>query len=65
MKRSCDGCKALEHFSGSFKGRFVLGHPIEQSKVLYGIPLSYKPLEECEKPTTFKKLAELNLGRTN
>ena len=60
MKRNCNGCKALiEDFK--FGQRCSLGYKIEILKLYYGIPVSYKPLEKCPKPKTFKEFVKYNL----
>ena len=58
MKRNCNNCKALvQNWSGV--GYYCqLGHKIECIKQIYGLPVSYKPLEECNKPTTFNELVK-------
>lgn len=56
MKRNCNNCKALIQNISGLGCNCQLGHKIECVKEAYDIPVSYKPLEECEKPTTFKKL---------
>ena len=56
MKRNCNNCKALtEDFSGVGK-HCELGYKTKCIKEIYGVPVSYKPLEECEKPITFAEL---------
>ena len=59
MKKNCNGCRALEQRSSTLEHFCTLRHPIECTKELYGIPVTYRPLEDCEKPTTFKKLVEV------
>lgn len=55
MKRNCNNCKALK---SSFRGigcDCQLDYKIEATKHYSGIPISYRPLEECPKPTTIKE----------
>jgi len=47
MKRNCNKCKALTN------DKCVLGHEIAEGTT------GFKPLEECEKPTTKKAFDEL------
>ena len=61
MNRNCNGCKALDS-DFKFGKKCNLGHEIEPIKFCCGVPVSYKPLEECEKPMTFKALCEIRLG---
>jgi hypothetical protein len=62
MKRTCNGCKALEDYG---YGRCSLDHKIKSihhpkyPEVIIG----NKPLEECPKPMTHKKAAELFLKK--
>lgn len=51
MKKTCDGCKALEMLQGE-PMKCLLGYKMDNTK---GIPL-----EQCEKPKTIKKFIELN-----
>ncbi len=51
MKRNCNGCKALQQDS-QVTCRCVLNKKITSSKMLYGLTVEYKPLEECPKPMT-------------
>ena len=63
MKRNCNNCKALIQNLSNLGCCCQLGYKIECVKNLYNIPVSYKPLEECEKPTTFKELAKCKQER--
>ena len=56
MKRNCNNCKALISSFNGIDSKCSLGHEIECIKTYYGVPVIYKPLEECDKPITFKKL---------
>lgn len=58
MKRNCNGCKALDQ-DFKFGKKCSLGYQIEPINFYCNIPVSYKPLEECEKPMTFKALCEI------
>lgn len=58
MKRNCNNCKALSQNWSGVGYYCQLGHKIECIKEIYGLPVSYKPLEECNKPTTFKELVK-------
>jgi len=62
MKRTCNGCKALEEFGCS------LGYEtIEKSKSFKGFPTIYirKPLEECPKPKTIREYMNINTKRSD
>lgn len=64
MKRKCKGCRALQKkllASGYYCGLY---HPIELIKKIDGIPIEYKPLEECEKPKTITDYYSLSLEKT-
>lgn len=54
MKRNCNNCKALVKSFSGIGCECQFGHKIEATKHYYGVPVAYKPLEECPKPTTFK-----------
>lgn len=56
MKRNCNNCKALIQNLSGIGCCCQLGHKIECTKEVYGLSVSYKPLEECSKPTTYKEL---------
>lgn len=58
LKRNCNGCKALDK-DLKFGQKCSLGHEIKPIKFYCDIPVSYKPLEECKKPMTFKALCEI------
>jgi hypothetical protein len=49
MKRTCNGCKALDT---TFQAQCKLGYNIEIAKEYDHISVSWKPLEECDKPMT-------------
>ena len=53
MKRNCNGCKALD--DSFYPCRCKLGIPIEPLNELSQIIISYKPLQECNKPKTFSE----------
>lgn len=64
MKRNCNNCTALKQHL-SVTGCFCqLGYKIESTKEVYGLSVSYKPLEECEKPLTLKKLCDIQLEKS-
>ncbi len=63
MKRNCNGCKALIQESQT-SCICLLGKSIKSDKSLYGITVSYKPLEECPKPLTNIKLSEVFCNKT-
>lgn len=50
MKRTCEGCRALDT---TFRTRCDLGFEISASKQYYGLDVAWKPLEECPKPKTY------------
>lgn len=52
MKRSCNGCRALDTY---FKPECLLGFKIQGCKEIEGMVVSWKPLEECPKPKTFSE----------
>jgi hypothetical protein len=54
MKRNCNYCRALE-----WDGSCNLRYENEVKTVAYGIPVEYKPLELCPKPTTYNELISL------
>lgn len=49
MKRSCNGCKAL---NTCFNPSCDLGFKIQGFKEWEGLTISWRPLEECPKPKT-------------
>lgn len=51
MKRNCNYCRALEH-----DGSCSLGYRNETKTVLFGVPVEFKPLDECPKPKTYDEL---------
>lgn len=60
MKRTCEGCKAMEQ--PGYQRRFCcgLGYPVQNNYVVKtGSLLASSPLEECEKPLSTKKYVEL------
>jgi hypothetical protein len=61
MKRTCNGCRALD--GNSPRGLFCsLGYTIRAIRILGGVgwgQYRYQPQEECEKPKTVKRLEEL------
>ena len=59
MKRTCTGCVALVKNVNGLGCTCELRHKIEATKELYGLPVEYKPLEECEKPKSFKELCKI------
>lgn len=59
MKKTCNGCKALVSQATGEPWKCSLGHPIESAEELWGVTVTYKPLEECEKPKTFKQLCKI------
>lgn len=62
MKKTCNGCKALVKNITGLGCVCELKHPIQSTKTLYGsIDIEYRPLEECEKPLTYKELVNLQL----
>lgn len=63
MKQNCNGCKALIKSIRGIGCECELNHPIRVDSELYGIPVSYKPIEECEKPMTNKTLCEIYLRK--
>ena len=52
MKRTCKGCKALLKNPFDFGYSCGLKYTIEVIEEIDGIPIYYRPLEECEKPKT-------------
>lgn len=51
MKKSCDGCKALNEIGLSGIEYCLLGHPL---KVIYRQGYEFPaPTEQCEKPKNF------------
>ena len=63
MKRTCNGCAALVKNINGLGCICKLRHQIEVTKELYGVPIEYKPLEECKKPKSFKELCKIRLPR--
>lgn len=64
MKKKCKGCSALQKKVFGFGYYCGLDHPIEIIKEIDGIPVEYKPLEECEKPRTIATYCSLSLAKT-
>lgn len=59
MKTNCNGCKAL------IDGECILGYQIKPNLYYNGKIRGYKPLENCPKPKTEKKLLKLALKKYN
>lgn len=57
MKRTCNGCRALEQINGYFN--CILGYKIEQKYVEQVFNVGAKPKEECPKPTTYEEYLKL------
>lgn len=55
MKQNCNNCKALD----MVHKKCWLGFSVKPLKTYYGIPLTYKPLEECPKPKTSEEFASM------
>lgn len=53
MKRTCNGCRALEISRGYYY--CDLGYEVEQQTVERVINISAKPLQECPKPMTYNE----------
>lgn len=58
MKKSCYGCKALVHTSGSLDGWCMLNFKI--NTIEGGYSHYFKPAEQCPKPTTYQKYFDCN-----
>lgn len=56
MKRTCNGCVALEDTSTGIGKECRLGYKINSKETIHGVPLGYEPLEECEKPKSYIQL---------
>lgn len=54
MKKKCKGCRALQKKLLGIGYYCGLNHPIKVIAEIDGIPVEYKPLEECEKPKTIR-----------
>lgn len=52
MKRTCEGCRAL---NTTFRTRCDLGFKITVSKQYCGLDIAWKPMEECPKPKTISE----------
>ena len=50
MKRTCDGCRAL---NTTFAVNCDLGFKMTAAKQYCGLDIGWEPLEECPKPKTF------------
>lgn len=50
MKKSCDGCKALDELSNYLVLSCKLGHKITEKGI---------PMEDCPKPKTIKEFVRL------
>lgn len=62
LKKTCNGCAALEPVSISSKNGEMtcsLRYKIKCTKTSSFIEISHKPLEPCEKPKSLKKLIYL------
>lgn len=60
MKRTCDGCRAL---NTTFKAECDLGFKISGNKQYYEIDVGWKPMEECPKPKTTSEYIYLHRMR--
>lgn len=58
MKRNCNNCKALQKCVSGLGYECKLRYKIAAKEEYDGIPLTYKPLEECPKPKTFYEYVE-------
>ena len=58
IKRNCNNCKALQKCVSGLGYKCQLGHKIKIAQKYEDIPISYKPLEECPKPITYRDYAE-------
>lgn len=58
IKRNCNNCKALQKCVSCSGSECKLGYKIEVTEEYDGIPITYKPVEECPKPKTFYEYAE-------
>lgn len=59
IKRNCNNCKALISNINGLGCRCSLGYKTKSTKEVYGLSVSYKPLEKCEKPLTYKDLVKI------
>lgn len=57
MKRTCNGCRALEIRQGYF--RCDLNYEVEQICVEQVINVGAKPKEKCPKPKTYNEYLKL------
>lgn len=64
MKKKCKGCRALQKKLLGIGYYCGLNHPIKATSEIDGIPVEYKPLEECEKPKTITGYCSLHLEQT-
>lgn len=64
MKKKCKGCRALQKKLLGIGYYCGLNHPIKVTSEIDGIPVEYKPLEECEKPKTITGYCSLRLEQT-
>lgn len=63
MKKQCYRCKALVKSADGSYYECLLNHAMDFDGPAHSTkrnPLYYKPLEECDKPTTYKQLALLS-----
>ena len=65
MKKKCKGCRALQKKLLGIGYYCGLNHPIKAIAEIDGIPVEYKPLEECEKPNYRLLLFALRANKTN
>ncbi len=57
MKKKCKGCRALQKKLLGIGYYCGLNHPIKVTSEIDGIPVEYKPLEECEKQKQLQVIA--------
>lgn len=65
MKRNCNNCKALTNSFIGIGCRCQLNYEIKPTEYYQGIPISYKPLEDCPKPTTINKFFKCKPKKSN
>lgn len=65
MKKKCKGCRALQKKLLGIGYYCGLNHPIKVTSEIDGIPVEYKPLEECEKQNYRLLLFALRANKTN
>ena len=54
QKRTCSGCRAYPE--KSYATMCELGIMVTTAKVIYGLPVGFKPAEKCYKPITIPEL---------